>query len=204
MCLQSLKLLQGIVSSSCILIGCWALLTAEAFLLTDLLVWLRSSQKDNKSSIENESEASIHSLALQTIGPGGARALSACLLLLLNSSLVAQIAKAADLLRPILPPALPRPAAAAAATAAVAAVVFGLPARRLEALNGALTAGMLASFLGLLAAAAPSLPAALAAAPAPSAAAAAAGFLPAAIAAPVLLQLLIFAEVLPRAAARSP
>ncbi|KAG5178578.1 Tryptophan/tyrosine permease family-domain-containing protein [Tribonema minus] len=131
----------GAALSSAMLIGSWAYLLANSLLLAHLCC---AVMRETGSPA-----ASVFTVARRTLGRRGARALSAGFFFLLNATLVSQLARAGGVVAGLT--GLPHAAACALPCALMAAAVFGAPARAVDGGNAALTAGMMAAFAGVVA-----------------------------------------------------
>ncbi|CAM9158142.1 unnamed protein product, partial [Phaeothamnion confervicola] len=182
----------GFLPSSAALVACWAFLLVQALAVGELCAGTMQKLKTPRTS--------VFTMARETLGDAAASILGLAFFFLLSSTLVAQVAKAGSMLSLSaaavtgLPP-LPQAAGCAAATAALGALVFFARARVVDAVNEALTLGLFACFGMLAAAAAPGVQAAnlLRGSWAPG---------PLAAATPVLLQLLVYSEIVPTVSSR--
>mmetsp|Transcript_18351 Transcript_18351/g.24219 ORF Transcript_18351/g.24219 Transcript_18351/m.24219 type:complete len:516 (-) Transcript_18351:284-1831(-) len=173
----------GFMKSSALLIGTWIYLNVQARVFAD--VCLKSMRRNKAQNV------SIYSIALETLGVRSAQFFSLCFFFLMNATLVAQIAKAGDVLHTAFP--ISSMIGSVLTSTLVAAFVFLSNGQIIEKVNSLLTFALVSAFVLLMGKSVPLiLPQNLILTPSSTS-----GLVPCFLAFPVLLQLLKFHEVIP-------
>jgi len=132
----------GCLPATAVLTLCWLFLLLESLLVADLVI-------DATSEASPGGTPSFDSLGRAAFGDAGGAAVSATFLVLMLTTLVAQIAKASELAGGGAFGAAPRSLRCALLTAPLAVIARCAPPRLLGRLNGALTVGFVASAASL-------------------------------------------------------
>ena len=122
----------GALPSAAVLSACWLVLLIEALVISDLVI------SDHE---QTGSTSSFASLGRRAFGDLGGAAISATFAVLMMATLVSQLSKGATL----FPPIGPTPVRIALLAAALAAFASGAPLQAVSLANGVLTIGFVAA-----------------------------------------------------------